>query len=207
MTGAIFGIFVAMIVIWVITKRKLKQAIVGLLKDTPSNSNILPKRKNFLNYVFMLTGYGGSFVLVIYSLINSMNLNAGMFLTAGALFILGAISSINYYFNKQNSTAINSLFGIFKLAIKNAGRNKARSLTTISLLALGTFTIVITGANRKTFYGADSNKQSGTGGFGFWAESSLPVIYDLNTQEGKNKYGLADEDVLVNTEFVAAVYT
>jgi len=200
--GAVSGILIAMIVIWLITKRKLKQAIVDLLKNTPSYSNALKKRKSRLNYLIMISGFGGSAILIVYSLINSIDLNSGLFLSAGALFISGAIAFLNHYLSRQNSIVSDNIFGLFKLSLKNTGRNKARSLTTITLLALGTFTIVITGANRKTFYGTDNNRQSGTGGFTYWAETSLPLIYDLNTLTGKSKYGLEEEKVLTDVDFV-----
>ena len=201
-SGAVSGMLIAMIVIWLITKRKLKSVISGLLKDSSSYSNILKKRNNMLTSLLMVSGFAGSAFLVIYSLLNSIDLNSGLFLSAGALFILGATAFVNHYFNQQNSKKGDPIYGIFKLSLKNAGRNKARSITTITLLALGTFTIIITGANRKTFYSADTNRQSGTGGFMYWAETSLPVIYDLNTPTGKSKYGLEEEKVLTDVDFV-----
>jgi hypothetical protein len=89
----------------------------------------------------------------------------------------------------------------FRLALKNVSRNRARSITAISLLALGVFTIVITGANQKTFYGADTKRSSGTGGFSFWIETAAPIIYNLNTSSGQEKYGLESE-LLTNVNFI-----
>lgn len=67
---------------------------------------------------------------------------------------------------------------------------------------MGTFTVIITGANRKTFYGKENNRQSGTGGFLFWAETTLPILYDLNTAEGKTKFQLEGEEDLSEVKFI-----
>ena len=38
-------------------------------------------------------------------------------------------------------------------------------------------------------------RSSGTGGFAFWGESSHPIVYDLNSAEGRDYFGLDDEDL------------
>ena len=75
--------------------------------------------------------------------------------------------------------------------------NRSRMTGAIALLAIGTFTIVITGANRRSFYGSENDRNSGTGGFLFWSESTIPVLYDLNTQFGRKQF-LMDEEPLFN---------
>jgi len=79
---------------------------------------------------------------------------------------------------------------------------KRRTITAVALLAIGTFSVIITGANRKTFYGTENTRKSGTGGFLCWAESTVPVLYNLNSPEGKEKYGLTDESALQNVTFL-----
>jgi len=91
---------------------------------------------------------------------------------------------------------------LFNLAVKNAGRNKNRSLAVVALLALGTFSVIITGANKKSFYGSENLRESGTGGFLYWSESALPLLHDLNTDVGKTKYGLNDEKALDSVHFL-----
>jgi len=88
------------------------------------------------------------------------------------------------------------------LAYRNASKNQKRSLTIVILLSLGVFVVIITGANRKTSLGTENENVSGTGGYSFWIETSMPVPYNLNTFEGKEKSGLAQDSVLNNVEFV-----
>ena len=74
-----------------------------------------------------------------------------------------------------------------ELAVKNLQRNPARSISVVALLARGTFTIVLTGAYRKTFYGTEHLRNSGTGGYLLWAETTSPVPFNLNSHKGKNR--------------------
>ncbi|MFC2111546.1 FtsX-like permease family protein, partial [Bacteroidota bacterium] len=84
----------------------------------------------------------------------------------------------------------------------NAGRNRNRSTATIVLLALGVFTILITASNRKTFYGDENSTKSGTGGYSFWSETTIPILHDLNTERGKSKMGLSDKEEFDGVKFM-----
>jgi hypothetical protein len=89
-----------------------------------------------------------------------------------------------------------------KMALKNLQRNPARSLSVIALLALGTFTIVLTGAYRKTYYGAEHLKESGTGGYLLWAETTSPLSFNLNSSAGKSRLITDSIDDLEGVRFL-----
>ena len=50
--------------------------------------------------------------------------------------------------------------------------------------------MIITGANRKSFSADTSTRESGTGGYLLWGESATPLLYDLNSQKGRNEYDI-----------------
>ncbi len=77
----------------------------------------------------------------------------------------------------------------------NAARRPARSLTTVALVASAVFLLVVAGANRQGPTPRDAGPDSGTGGFAFLARTSLPVLHDLRTAEGRSFYGLRAEDL------------
>lgn len=81
------------------------------------------------------------------------------------------------------------------------GLRRPRNLAAIALLSLGTFAIIVTGANRKNFSG-ESRRYSGTGGFLLWCETTLPVTKDLNTNEGKKALSLEDEPALKGVMYI-----
>lgn len=79
---------------------------------------------------------------------------------------------------------------IRQLAFANASRNPQRSVLTTTLIALATFVIVAVGAGRRNPVSEQPDVNSGNGGFRLVAESSLPVLFDLNTTEGREKLQL-----------------
>ncbi|MBI9034777.1 MAG: FtsX-like permease family protein [Bacteroidales bacterium] len=200
--GALIGMTIAFLSIVIVSYRKLKSPVAALIKEHDVNSPVNSRRKKKLNLGIGISATALALFMIIYGIMNSIDLNASLFLSAGAIMIIGLIFLMAYYLYHLNDKNNNISLSFIQLAIKNTSRNKGRSLTTITLLALGTFSILITGSNRKTFIGTENNRHSGTGGFTYWAETSIPILNDLNTDEGKIKYGLDEETTLNNTHFV-----
>ena len=87
------------------------------------------------------------------------------------------------------------------LAIRNMTRKHGRSLAVVGLLAFGAFITVSVSAFRQDPLADTQGRASGTGGFSWMAQSSLGILYDLNTDKGKEALGL-DAEILAGTEFV-----
>lgn len=200
--GAFSGFAVALLSIYFVTRRNLKQPISSLIKSSFEIPFRVVRKYLSLSKMVAIISIAIAIILVIYSLMFLGDVNAELFLSAGGLFLVGCIALLNWYLRVVRDTMHTKPLSFVQLALKNAGRNKNRSLTTIALLALGTFSIIITGANRKTYYGNENLRQSGTGGFLYWVETSLPLQYNLNTSNGKAKLGLESEDALKDVDFV-----
>ncbi|HCT31305.1 MAG TPA: hypothetical protein DIW31_11385 [Bacteroidales bacterium] len=201
MIGAFSGVLVALVSIYIVTRRKLKQPISSLIKSSFGPLQVV---RNYLNTskLVALISILGAAAMVIYSLLSPGEVNAEMFLSAGGLFLVGCIALIDWRLRIIRDKVHASPLSLLQLALKNASRKKSRSLTTIALLALGTFSIIITGANRKTYYGVENLRQSGTGGFLYWAETTLPIPYNLNSPNGKAKFGFDTEESLKDVVFI-----
>ena len=180
--GALSGMIIALIVVYLVTFRKLKTPVVNLLKNIVGKETELKRSKLWIKISAYL-GICGSIILVIYSMNGSLEKNAGMLMLAGGLFLFGSIAFVKLYLNSSLIKSSQKTLSLPLLAIKNAGLNQGRSIAVIALLALGSFTILITGSNRKTFYGLDDSNVSGTGGYLIWAESTMPILHDLNEEE------------------------
>jgi hypothetical protein len=76
------------------------------------------------------------------------------------------------------------------MGIRSATRRRRRSLATVMMLACGSFLIVSIGAFRLDENVNATKRESGTGGFAFLGESTLPVVQDLNTAKGREALGL-----------------
>jgi hypothetical protein len=72
-------------------------------------------------------------------------------------------------------------------------RNRRRSYAIVILFALGTFIVVATGSNRKDMTSGARDRSSGTGGYNFFAESTVPVLHDLDDRSVSREYGLEGE--------------
>ena len=86
--------------------------------------------------------------------------------------------------NVHSSAAINSFS---RLGLRNASRQRLRSVMTAGLIATATFLIVTVAAFRRDPTAERPDKKSGNGGFTLVAESSSPILYDINTVEGRKK--------------------
>ena len=74
-----------------------------------------------------------------------------------------------------------------KLGFRNAGRFRQRSVLTTALIASATFVLVSVAAGHRNPAVESPDKDSGNGGFTIIAESTSPLIYDLNTTVGRDK--------------------
>ncbi|MEZ6062276.1 MAG: FtsX-like permease family protein [Planctomycetaceae bacterium] len=105
-------------------------------------------------------------------------LTAGLFVLQGLLLRRASADNV--------STVARGLTG---LALANAARSRQRSLLTTALIAFATFVIVAVGAGRRNPLSETPDIRSGNGGFTLVAESSQPILFDVNTDDGRTKLG------------------
>jgi putative ABC transport system permease protein len=86
------------------------------------------------------------------------------------------------------------LIGIGRLGWRNAARNRLRSVLTVGLIAFATFVIVAVAAGHRNPAVEQPAIDSGNGGFTFVAESSQPILFDLNSTAGRDKLGFQIDD-------------
>jgi hypothetical protein len=108
---------------------------------------------------------------------------AGAFLTAGALVLALILLMVADQLRGLGRGQPGASGGgsLLTLAVRNAGRNVGRSITTIALMASAAFLIVAVSSFRL------APTDAGTGGFNLLAESSEPVIVDLNSAAGRRE--------------------
>ena len=82
---------------------------------------------------------------------------------------------------------------LLRLSLRNATRQRRRSLLSLALIASATFLLVAVAAGRRNPAVETPDRDSGNGGFLFVAESTTPLIPDLNTPEGRRKLDLSPQ--------------
>jgi ABC-type antimicrobial peptide transport system permease subunit len=182
----LISIIVALLPLFVVTSRQIKKSIAGQLKEDGTGYH---HRSPANNKAFLIPGVLLAFalLLVTYSIVTGAFNNALLYLSSATLVLVGSVGLFYILLRRPIGASDDTFPSIQSLAVKNLQRNPARSLSVIILLALGTFTIILTGSYRKTFHGTESHRSSGTGGYLLWAETSSPVVFDLNSEVGKNR--------------------
>ncbi|MDA3892994.1 MAG: FtsX-like permease family protein, partial [Salinivirgaceae bacterium] len=195
--GGLMGMLISLTSVYFVVRRQLKLQITQALKKQ-NDSKLNVGRNKIIAYGSLIIGIA----VLLSSLFSKSAINAEMFLTAGGLILIALVAFANLVLKKQLIQFETHSFGIFKLAVKNLSRQRVRSIMAILLLGLGTFSVIITGANRKTFYGSEQQRESGTGGFLYWVENSIPIIHNLNTPEGQRQFNIADEPITDSIHFI-----
>ena len=203
LAGSIAGIITSMAVLLFILWKNLRKPLSVIVKSengirNPGNWN----SKFILNVIAATICFGVAVALIMWTLITGKSLDSSFSLLAGSFILPGGWALLNLILIKRSEKRGKSIPGFLQLTLKNLSLNRSRTISTVALLSLGTFTIIITGANRKTFYGTETNRQSGTGGFLLWAESTLPIMDDLNSLQGSNLLGPEDDGVLKPVHFI-----
>ncbi|MEK7756772.1 MAG: FtsX-like permease family protein, partial [Planctomycetota bacterium] len=81
---------------------------------------------------------------------------------------------------------------VVRLGLRNAPRHLGRSMLTAGLIASATFVIISLEAFRLDTDADSLDRRSGTGGFALYAESAVPLPYDLHTAEGREALNVTD---------------
>lgn len=199
--GAISSVVLTLIPIFLVTRRKLRQPVAEGVKAAPPSIANVSQKKIGTGAVLQYLAWGGALVVLTFSVLTAAYENAGLYLSSAALFMAGSIMACYNFMGKSN-TREKQVYGIFRLAIKNLQRNKSRSITVIAILAIGTFTLILTGAYRKTFYGSENLRSSGTGGYVLWAATTSPVPYNLNIPSGKTNLNVSGKNDLDSVRFL-----
>ena len=110
-------------------------------------------------------------------------------LTAGLSLLSSSLRS-----RSQKETISSPTSGLIGLSLANAARSPMRSQLTTALIAFATFVIVAVGAGRRNPLSETPDVNSGNGGFSLVAESAQPVLFSLNSVEGRTRLGFGTEE-------------
>jgi len=118
---------------------------------------------------------------------------AGVFFGVGSLLLVGLLSAYHSLLSSLAQGSGRKPLDLAGLALRNAARRRGRSLATVAILASGVFLVIAVGAFYQGPQANSTVRASGTGGFALFGETSLPVVADLNTAEGRRTFALPTE--------------
>ncbi len=127
------------------------------------------------------------------------DLEAPLFLVLGFLILLFSLSLVSLRLRGPGHHQLEgpARFSWWSLALRNVGRNPTRSLVSITLFALASFTILAVEASRTALQGNLDQEDSPTGGFEVLARTDVPVLQDLNRESGRFNLGIEDREALL----------
>jgi hypothetical protein len=130
---------------------------------------------------------GISYTAVVFFLSGGLALAAGMTLFSALL---------------RKPAGASTGVSLLRLCLRNAARNPRRSAMTAGLVAAATFLVAAVASGRRNPAVEDPDRDSGNGGYLLVAESSTPILFDLNSPAGRAQIGIDDDDRWSQLNFV-----
>ncbi|MFC1560887.1 FtsX-like permease family protein [Candidatus Latescibacterota bacterium] len=199
--GILIGVIINLFTILMVTGNQLKQPIAVLQKGITKLETIKSK-KTRLSLAICVLCFISVFLILIMSNTGRERDLVIPFFSAGFLLLIGGIAFVNFFIVKKVDHVNDTKLSLVNIGIRNNIRKRFRSLAIIALLACGIFIVFTVGANRRNLSNNAEKRESGTGGFALFGESVIPILYDLNSEQGHNFYSLSEIDV-ENVKFVS----
>ena len=208
--GLIASVAVSAVTIWLalrkFVKRPARELLVGDIGGEQSKVRSL--KSTVVGAGALLVALG----LVGYAMATGDTSNAGIFFGAGALVLMSGLSFASAWLGmlggapnsgsarpaqpaQRADQEIGATITFGSLALRGCARRRKRSLATVAMLACGSFLIVSIGVFRQDANRDAWKRSSGTGGFAFIGETTMPVVQDLNAQSGRDFFALSDRDL------------
>ncbi len=185
--GALGAVFAAVLAMWLALRHAFRLPAIELLQSKGGipAADVRPSASRRAGVVALV-----ALVLAVVVVVTGSSAAAGAFFGAGALLLVAGLAGVRWALGRIAATSDIAVGSVAGLGLRNAARRPGRSLTTIGLLACGTFLVVAVQAYR---LGPPTNaaaRDSGTGGFVLFGRSTLPVLRDLSTETGREAFGL-----------------
>ncbi len=189
-TGLLLTLVIAFLAIWFPLNRHLKRHYSAYKKSVTEKYQGASSFRKLIALVFISSGLA-AIGLIVSQVIRMEIVNVALFFGAGGLLLVSAILFFYWHITRPDSEK-KGLMDVQHLSLKNVRRNLIRSMSIVILFAIGAFLVISTGSNRKDLFSNTGDPGSGTGGFLYYAESTAPVLRQLNNPDVQYEYGLSD---------------
>jgi ABC-type antimicrobial peptide transport system permease subunit len=204
-TGGMIAAVAAIVAIWFGIRRLWKMSprrlLAGVTEPAERAADQRGRGRKSFRMAHILAGVSVLLtVAVVIKLVPDREAFAGFSWPTIAFFVVGmntlaaGLVYLSAWVDSDRAAAIRGagVMGSSRLGVRNAARHRSRSVLSTGLIASATFLIVAIAAGHRNPAAELPDRSSGNGGFTLVAESTIPVLYDLNTQEGRSKLDLDD---------------
>ena len=198
MLAAVFSIAWSLRVVVQATPRAL---ISGSLPGRASRSTV-GRTSGFARLAPAVLGVLGSLVLLI-TVLGAIGDTAGFF--GAGLLLLASLLTLAWLLLEREDTpraATRLTWSVSRVGLRNATARPGRSVLCITLIAFAAFIIVAVDAFHLEG-DTSTGPASGTGGFPLLAESLLPIVHDMSSDDGLAELGISsfDDERLEGTSY------
>ena len=212
-TGWLIAVVISALMIWRTSRQLRAMSPRALLSNAGLSGSTMVGPGSASGRRVMQVSTGISAVLLVagvLGLVPSSEAFAGFSMRTVAFFVGGlsalvaSLSAFARWLAADRTAAVRGRGwrALATLAIRNAARNRSRSLLTASLIASATFLVVAVASGKRNPAVEAPRRDSGNGGYTLVAETNQPVLYDLNTPAGRTRAGVnlrsnADNEALL----------
>lgn len=205
--GAVAGIITALVCVWWtmrgLTPASPRSLLSGsVVSDQGSASGSRRSRFAFLSASRLAVIFGALGLALLAAAASKLIGQVGGFFGAGALLLIAILFFWSAWLRSDKKRTIQGqgAWPMARMGFRNATTRPGRSVLCIALIASAAFIIVSVDAFRRDGAAGALDKKSGNGGYPLMAESLLPIIHDLNSDEGREELNLND-DKLAGVKF------
>jgi putative ABC transport system permease protein len=192
LTGLLASTVVAVLAIWLTLRKQARQPAQELL--TGQTHTPKTQVRSWGKWVGLSAGLAalGS---VGWAMASGNTTNAEVFFTAGSFLLIAGLGLVAAWMASLAQKQKNARLTFTGLGVRGCSRRRKRSLATVALLASGAFVVLSIGVFRLDANRDAAKRSSGTGGFALLGESAIPVVKDLNSSEGREFFGVNDNEM------------
>ncbi|MHC1768987.1 MAG: FtsX-like permease family protein [Verrucomicrobiia bacterium] len=193
--GSVSGVLVASLVIWLALRKQARQPVRELLAEGAGLEKVeLGNERSSGIWIGWLAS-ALAMLLIGWAGLSQATSNPGTFFAAGALLLVSGLGFAAAFFHALTTAERTHRPTLAGMGLRNVTRRRRRSLATVGLLACGSFLVASIGVFRLETAETVRQRSSGTGGFALVGEATLPIVHDLNTEEGREFFNLGEEDL------------
>ncbi|MFC1636629.1 FtsX-like permease family protein [Planctomycetota bacterium] len=192
--GAFSAIFVSLFAIWLTLRKQVarpaRELLAGNVQWQFFTTKRISKGRAGL-WIAAVAASGAVLLLATLGAGDSGSVSAAFF-GAGALLLVAGLGLTSTILKRLGAAWNKTMTSLAGLGLRNSTRRSGRSLAVVGLLACGIFLVTAVGANRHDPLADAHKRDSGTGGFTLYGESTIGILHDLNSPAGRMAMGLDD---------------
>ena len=193
MMGSLIIAAMSFTAIWFILNRFLKSEAIALQRKSVSGKVKSGKRSLWIGLSLISLS-----IIILFSMgFRSGEINPEMFFISGFGLLPGLILIFDFWMLRLAVQEKNFQFSLRSFLLKRIAGERHRNVMIVSFLSVGVYLVVSTGLNRKDLTSHADLPSSGTGGYNYFVETTMPVLFDASSKQGREDLNIPTTAELV----------